>query len=164
MKYDERILNFINNKYHVAEILERERGDSIPDHDHSVSCVLHSDKDPSLRVYAEMGRHSYCFSCGKTLTPYGILKAITGFSWNEIIDYLEQEYSLVIPANLDSNESDIQANAIVAQRIRYIKKYMNRKLLNLTQRALYVDSKSGGSKSIEKLYDKVISIKEADCI
>lgn len=161
MKFDKRIVDYINSQFHVADILSTERGDDIPDTDFSVSCVAHSDKDPSMRVYSAPGRHAYCFSCGETYTPYRILKIITGFDFTEIVEYLEQNYDMVLPDSLDGEEKDIHSNKEVAQRIRFLKKYNNPKLLNLIQRSLYVDSKSGGTEQIKKLYNRVMEVKES---
>lgn len=164
MKFDKRVVNYINDTIHVVDVLERERGDNIPPCDHSVSCISHSDKNPSLRVYAEPGRHSFCFTCGKTYTPYSMLRILTGFDFSDLVSYLQENYGLTIPGDLGSDESDTRDNKEIAMRIRCIKKYMNVRLLNLLQRALYVDSKNGGFANVEKLYDRVIALKESNQI
>lgn len=164
MKYDPRIITSINETFSVIDILSRERGDQIPAYDTNVSCVAHSDKHPSMRIYHGEGRHAFCFSCGKTYTPYSILKHLLNENFFGIVEHLQNYYGYTIPESLEGESFNDKLNIETATRITYLKKYMNPKLLDLVQKAVYADSREGQPNMISSLYEKVISIKEPDCI
>jgi hypothetical protein len=164
MKFDERILNHFNEIMYAPEILEAERNERIGGSDYNISCVAHSDAMPSMRVYIEPGRHCYCFSCGKTYTPYSILKHLTGFNWTEIIEYAQQNYGYVIPADLSLYEDKPLPNNHIASCIRALRKYSSINVLDMVNYSLCIDAKEGNARRIEALRDKVYAIKEQDQI
>ncbi len=159
-----QIINHLNNTIHVADVLERERGDEIYGYDKNISCIDHPDTKPSLRVYSELGRQSYCFSCGEVFTPYRVVQTLHGFSFPDIIKHFEENYNYVVPEDLTEDTSDISKNEEVAKIITYLKKWSTPTVLNLTSKSLYIDSKLGGVQQLSKLYDKIVSIKESDFI
>lgn len=162
--YALQVIDHLNNTIHVADVIERERGDDLKAYDQNIPCIGHSDVKPSLRVYAELGRQSHCFSCNKNFTPYSVVKLLHGFTFSDIIKHFEENYNYVVPTDFTEDTSDIYNNKEVAERIRYLKKYTNKKVLNLTSKSLYIDSKLGGFTQIDKLYQKIMTIKESNFI
>ncbi len=164
MKFDERIINHFNSVMYAPEILEIERGERIGASDYNISCVAHSDKEPSMRVYLEPGRHCYCFSCGKTYTPYTIFKHLTGFSYTEIIEYAMENYGYKIPEDLTAYADKPLPNDSIAKSIRYLRQYSSRNVLDYLNHALCLDAKAGSDHSVTALKQKIQSIKEKDQI
>ena len=60
----------------------------------NVSCPLHKDIKPSLRIYAPATRGGYCFSCGKAYTSASMHQALTQCSHAELKAYFEAHFSL----------------------------------------------------------------------
>lgn len=149
---------------YAPEILEAERGERIAGSDYNIGCVAHSDREPSMRVYVEPGRHTYCFSCGKTYTPYMILKHLTGFTYTEIIEYAMQHYGYEIPEDLTPYEEKSLPNDAIASHIKYLRQYSSKNVLDLINYSLCLDAKAGAAQSITALRQKVQSIKESDQI
>jgi DNA primase len=158
------VIDDINKKMYIPDILAQERGDKIPAYDFNTSCVAHTDNSPSMRVYIEPHRGCYCFSCGKSFTPYKVMQHLTGLSARDIIQRFVDNYGYVIPSEFSADNSFKIDNHRVATRIKQIRKYLNPKTITILNQSLTADFKNGNTKYLDRLYDMIIAKFEADHI
>lgn len=155
MKYDKRIIQLINDTFYVPEILERERGDTIHGYDANHSCVAHMDVKPSMRVFVGKGKHAYCYTCGKTYTPYLILKLIKGFNYFQTVQYFIDHYGFKIPEVLKDDINGLD-NKKVAENVMAIKRIRSdKKALTMLSKTLYLDFRKGTEEYTEYFLKKV---------
>lgn len=90
-----RVADIINDKVPLVDFLSRGLGYSLSDNDlpKSVSCPLHKDEKPSLRLYYPKERGGFCFSCGRSLTSLYTHKFLSGDSFNECVKYFLNNFS-----------------------------------------------------------------------
>lgn len=136
----------------------------------SICCPFHSDKTPSMKVYGG-DKGAYCFGqCGKAYTPYSTIQFThPGYSYKELLQYIEQEYKIKPEADdedddIDSYETKAETNVIAEQEkiYQYIKDNPERsnELLKKLEIALYHILDSGNHKYWHKLLDEVYGIDE----
>lgn len=160
MKYDGRLIGALNESLYFPEVLQEERGDRIGSSDYNVKCIYHTDSDPSMRVYKGEGRHAYCFTCGKTYTPYHALKYLLGLNFFEIMEYAQTNYGFVVPHDLSSFEAASLPNKEMANIIKELRKVSNPKILTATGKAIAIDSKAGNADALNHIYKILFK----DCI
>jgi len=164
MKFSEALITDINNKIYLPDILEQERGEIIPGYDFNTNCVAHKDDSPSMRVYLEKGRGAYCFSCGRSFTPYSTLKYLTGLKYTDLVERLQLNYKYTIPDDLTEDREYSIQHKEMSNKINYIRHYLNPKTLEMLNKAITVDFKNGNSKQLNKLYDIILNKYEKDVI
>ena len=85
----------------------------------NISCPLHTDRKPSLRLYAPAHRGGYCFSCGKSYTAITMHQSLRGITAREALQELMDIFSL---QSLDTQEQQEQqpqvSNAELATKIK----------------------------------------------
>lgn len=160
MVHNIKIIQVINRTISVRDILERERMEVCPLGIFSTSCVAHEDLKPSLRVYEE-GEHSYCFSCGKSYTPYLIIKHLTGLRFPEIVDRCIDIYGFKIPPDLETDEESHSLDKLIAAKISLMKDFASPKLLHLVNVAVSADSKEGSATNTKTLCSKVQALSKS---
>lgn len=96
-----RVSNIINEKVSLADYLSRGLNYSIGDNDlpKSVSCPLHKDEKPSLRLYYPKDRGGFCFSCGRSLTAFYVHKELSNDSFSECVRFFIQNFSDLVSIN-----------------------------------------------------------------
>ena len=62
------LANQIDKSIAISDYLAQELDISIPYLPISISCPLHKDEKPSMRLYKPKERGAYCFSCGRAYT------------------------------------------------------------------------------------------------
>ena len=138
----------------------------------SICCPFHSDKTPSMKVYGG-DKGAYCFGqCGKAYTPYStILFTHPGYSYKELLKYIEQEYNVKpeledTDDDIDSYETKAEANVIAEQEhiYQYIQDNPDRteELLRKLEIALYHIFDTGNSKYWQRLLDEVYGITKTE--
>lgn len=164
MKYNLQIINDINRKVYIPDILATERNELIPHYDFNTHCVAHKDESPSLRVYLEHGRGCYCFSCGHSFTPYKVMKLLTGLSYSEIIQKFVDNYGYTVPTDFKDDKDYSIDHKYMAMQINQIKPYLNKKTMDLLNKSISADFKNGNHRYINKLHEAIISKFEGDYI
>ena len=123
-----------------------------------------------MKVYGG-DKGAYCFGqCGKAYTPYNTIQFThPGYSYKELLQYIEQEYKIKPEADdedddIDSYETKAETNVIAEQEriYQYIKDNPERsnELLKKLEIALYHILDSGNHKYWQKLLDEVYGIDE----
>ena len=151
------IIKDINNKMYIPDILARERNEPIPSYDFNTHCVAHKDDSPSMRVYIEKGRGCYCFSCGKSYSPYSVMKLLTGLSPQEVIQRFVDNYGYKIPQDLKADLDYKIKNTLLSKQVNQIKPYLNQKTLTLLNKAITSDFANGNNNYTTKLYEMIIN-------
>lgn len=88
------IIEAINLQVPLADYLEKELNYKIHRLPQSVSCPMHEDKKPSMRLYNPKERGAYCFSCGKAYTTYSVHRGLNNWSFKEIVNYFIENYNV----------------------------------------------------------------------
>lgn len=106
------------NDYLSARIDER----SLPK---NVSCPLHKDNKPSLRLYTPKENGGYCFSCGKAFDAISLHKELNGLKFYEAVEELARDLKIEISkerVHFDKKDSRNHALAdAVIQNLAFIK-------------------------------------------
>ena len=156
------VIDDINKKMYIPDILAQERGDKIPAYDFNTSCVAHTDNSPSMRVYIEPHRGCYCFSCGKSFTPYKVMQRLTGLPVRDIIQRFVDNYGYVIPSEFSTDNSFKIDNSAVARKIKQMRPFLNSKSISLLNQSLTADFKNGNTKYLDRLYEMILAKYSSD--
>ena len=74
----------------------------------SISCPLHKDNKPSLRLYSPDNRGGYCFSCGKSYNAISMHQAYYSLTFNETLNQLVELFNLTDLKTATHNEIKLQ--------------------------------------------------------
>lgn len=106
-----RVASIISDNVSLVDYLSRGLGYSVSDSDlpRSVSCPLHKDEKPSLRLYYPKDRGGFCFSCGKSLTSFYVHRLVSNDSFSDSVRYFLNNFSDLV--SLEDIEKEDHINA-----------------------------------------------------
>lgn len=113
----------------------------------NISCPLHTDKKPSLRLYSPENRDGYCFSCGKYYSAITIHQAMTGCNVYEANKYIAETFNIDISSDdkeSGSFNSNIELLIAVRQNVELIRTKPNiHKNFRILEKKAFYDFKQG---------------------
>lgn len=109
------LLDYLN-EYHNLGIGERE----LPK---NISCPLHRDNKPSLRLYSPKTNEGYCFSCGKAYDAITMHQHIRGISYGEAVRDLAKDLNIPLEsANFEPKGQKAKELAdLVSENMKLVK-------------------------------------------
>lgn len=93
----------------------------------SISCPLHTDNKPSLRLYNPKENGGYCFSCGKAYDSISMHSHLHGISYFEAMKQLAQDLNISLDiTQLEPQDKDTkELVGLVKHNMQYIKTQPN---------------------------------------
>ena len=85
------LIDYLNN-YQGVRIDER----SLPK---NISCPLHKDNKPSLRLYSPKENGGYCFSCGKAYDAISVHKELNGLDYGTALRELARDLNIEVTSS-----------------------------------------------------------------
>lgn len=109
------LLDYLN-EYHNLGVGERE----LP---RNISCPLHRDNKPSLRLYSPKTNEGYCFSCGKAYDAITMHQHIRGISYGEAVRDLAKDLNIPLEsANFEPKGQKAKELAnLVSENMKLVK-------------------------------------------
>lgn len=151
-----KVINAVNSQIDMPDLIEFEFGiKAIEGAEYSISCPLHSDKEPSHRVYPNF-RGSYCYSCGKSYTPYSLVKSYYGFDFRETIKHLMDNYKVDLGKVVEASyELD---GTVVADILNTLQQFKTVKLTFQISKAINKSFSTGDVRYLNLLQNKVFEL------
>lgn len=113
------LLHYLNNYLHL----------NIDEHTlpRNISCPLHTDNKPSMRLYTPLDRGGYCFSCGKAYNAISVHAQLQGISYYEAMQQLAKDLNITIDASPKKLKQDKtnELIEIITQSMSYIRQRPN---------------------------------------
>lgn len=96
----------------------------------NISCPLHTDNKPSLRLYSPKDRDGYCFSCGKSYGSVSMHAALTGATAYEANRELADFLGIELDDSLEGEREYKTSTKLVdiAREVKVIKSLPESKL------------------------------------
>lgn len=118
---------YISQQVPLADYLEQHLDYKIHRLPQQISCPLHADRKPSMRLYAPKEKDGFCFSCGKSYTSFQMHQQLYSLSYKDTMQQLSEMFSLDM-SRYDKAEktefylSDKKVAPLVSRCVQHIKR------------------------------------------
>lgn len=116
---------YISELVPLADYMQQELGYDIHRLPQQVSCPLHTDRKPSMRLYYPKDRGGYCFSCGKSYTSFQLHQKLYNLSYPETIEQMTKIFNIDLSKIQDNTpqvkSSDNQISKKVTALVNQVK-------------------------------------------
>lgn len=85
---------YLSQKIPLADYLEHHLNHNVYRLPLQISCPLHTDKKPSMRLYAPKEKDGFCFSCGKSYTSFQMHQSLYDLSYRETMEQLAEMFEI----------------------------------------------------------------------
>lgn len=97
---------YISQQVPLADYLEQHLSYNIYRLPLQISCPLHTDRKPSMRLYAPKEKDGFCFSCGKSYTSFQMHQAIYSLSYKDTVKQLAEMFNIDLTQYDKSQQTD----------------------------------------------------------
>lgn len=93
----------------------------------NISCPLHRDNKPSMRLYTPIENGGYCFSCGKAYDAISMHSSLHGISYFEAMKQLARDLNISLDITWlePKGKAESELVELVKHNMQYIKTQPN---------------------------------------